>query len=64
MSEPNTQQETIDWSKTTWEGARREALRRWSQLPLERIIAAIEEMEELAAELHRDRPAQRSATDR
>lgn len=64
MSEPSTQQETIDWSKTTWEGARREALRRWSQLPLERIIAAIEEMEELAAELHRDRPAPRSATNR
>lgn len=54
----------IDWSKATWEGARREALRRWSQLPLERIIAAIEEMEELATELHRGRPPRRSATNR
>jgi hypothetical protein len=38
----------IDWSLTTWEGARREQLRRWSDLPLERIIMALEEMEELA----------------
>lgn len=41
----------IDWSLTTWEGARREQLRRWSQLPLERIVAALEEMEELAQRL-------------
>ena len=32
---------------TTWEGTRREELRRWSQLPLERIVAALEEMAEL-----------------
>lgn len=38
----------IDWSLTTWEGARREQLRRWAELPLERIILALEEMEELA----------------
>ncbi|GMR08805.1 MAG: hypothetical protein BMS9Abin26_1812 [Gammaproteobacteria bacterium] len=37
----------IDWTLTTWEGSRREALRRWAQLPLERIIAALEEMQEL-----------------
>ena len=37
----------IDWSLTTWEGARREQLRRWAALPLERVIAALEEMEEL-----------------
>ena len=37
----------IDWRLTTWEGARREQLRRWSQLPLERIVAALEEMAEL-----------------
>jgi hypothetical protein len=24
----------IDWSLTTWEGARREQLRRWAALPL------------------------------
>lgn len=41
----------IDWSVTTWEGARREQLRRWSELPLERIILALEEMEEIANRL-------------
>ena len=41
----------IDWSLTTWEGARREQMRRWSELPLERIILALEEMEELAKRL-------------
>jgi hypothetical protein len=38
----------IDWSLTTWEGSRREQLRRWAALPLERIVAALEEMEDLA----------------
>jgi hypothetical protein len=38
----------IDWSLTTWEGARREQLRRWAALPLERVIAALEEMDELS----------------
>ena len=37
----------IDWRLTTWEGARREQLRRWSQLPLERIGAALAETAEL-----------------
>jgi hypothetical protein len=39
----------IDWSLTTWEGARREQLRRWAALPLKNVIAALEEMEALAA---------------
>jgi hypothetical protein len=38
----------VDWRLTTWEGACREQLRRWAELPLERIIVAIEEMQELA----------------
>ena len=38
----------IDWSLTTWEGSRREQLRRWAALPLANIIAALEEMETLA----------------
>ena len=38
----------VDWRLTTWEGARREQLRRWAGLPLESIILALEEMEELA----------------
>ncbi len=41
-------QPAIDWRLTTWEGARREQLRRWAALPLERVILAIEEMQELA----------------
>lgn len=37
-----------EWEAATWEGARREELRRWAELPLERIVAAQEEMAELA----------------
>ncbi len=48
MTDPD---EGIDWSVTTWEGARREALRRWAALPLERIVAALEEMEALGEAL-------------
>lgn len=44
-------EDPIDWNLTTWEGSRREALRRWAALPLERIIAALEEMQELNATL-------------
>lgn len=39
---------TLDWELATWDGARREALRRWAQLPLECVIAALEEMQELS----------------
>jgi len=46
MPEANT--DDIDWSLTTWEGARREQLRRWAALPLERIVLTLEEMQELA----------------
>ena len=38
----------IDWQLTTWEGSRREQLRRWAALPLEQIIQAIADMGELA----------------
>lgn len=41
----------IDWSLTTWEGSLREQLRRWSELPLESIVLAQEEMQELADQL-------------
>lgn len=53
MSKPLPDElERFDWSVTTWEGSRREQLRRWAALPLERIIAAIEEMEDLTRALH------------
>lgn len=45
----------IDWRLTTWDGSRREQLRRWAALPLERIILAIEEMEDLAEHFRRIR---------
>lgn len=47
----------IDWSLTTWQGARREQLRRWAELPLDRIVSALEEMEDLANRLNLDRGA-------
>ncbi|MFN2399119.1 MAG: hypothetical protein ABR543_10850 [Gemmatimonadaceae bacterium] len=40
--------ERFDWRVTTWDGSRREQLRRWAALPLEQVIAALEEMAELA----------------
>ena len=38
----------IDCGLTMWDGARREQLRRWAALPLQRIVLALEEMPELA----------------
>jgi hypothetical protein len=51
MAEPQFQEDLIDWTLTTWEGARREQLRCWAELPLENVIAALEEMENVAAQL-------------
>ena len=42
----------IAWSLSTWEGARREQLRRWAELRLERIVRVLEEVRELAEWLH------------
>ena len=47
MPKNKNPEDNIDWSLTTWEGSRRESLRRWAKLPLEKIIAALEEMQEL-----------------
>jgi hypothetical protein len=52
MAENELRDTAIDWSLTTWQGARREQLRRWSELPLDRIVSALEEMEELAKRLN------------
>lgn len=41
----------FDWRQTSFEGARREQLRRWAQLPLEDVIRAIEEMQDIAEQL-------------
>ena len=40
--------DAVDWSLTTWEGARRLQLKRWAELPLERIVLALEEMQEIS----------------
>ena len=47
MDKSDDSDNNIDWTLTTWEGARREQVRCWAQLPLERIISALEEMQEL-----------------
>ena len=41
----------IDWSLTTWEGARREQMRRWKRMPLADMILALEEMRVLAEKI-------------
>jgi len=51
MSDVERQADIIDWSLTTWEGSRREQLRRWAALSLEEILLAQEEMQELAGKL-------------
>ena len=48
MSNNSVDDDTIDWSLTTWDGAEREKMRRWAALPLEQIIQAIEEMGKFA----------------
>lgn len=48
MSDLPPELRDVDWSLTTFEGAEREQRRRWAELPLDRIIASLEEMEELA----------------
>jgi hypothetical protein len=41
----------FDWGVTSFEGARREQLRRWAQMPREDTICAIEEMADIAQQL-------------
>ena len=43
------------WSTVTWEGARREQLRRWSQLTLREKFKAVEAMGDLARHFARSR---------
>jgi hypothetical protein len=56
MAETDQLDKIIDWRLTTWEGAQREQLRRWAELPLENIIRALEEMEQVAAQLAKSSP--------
>lgn len=41
----------IDWSLTTWEGSRREQLRRWCKLSVRERLLAVEEMADFARHL-------------
>jgi len=45
----------INWDITTWEGSRREQLRRWQALTLRERLQAAEDLGELAKRL-RDMP--------
>lgn len=47
----NRGEKEFDWGLTTWEGSRREQMRRWAQLPLEDAIRALEEMAKVADQL-------------
>ena len=49
MSEPDRR--SIDWSLTTWDGSRREQLRRAARLNLRERLEAVEEMARLAERL-------------
>ena len=51
MAEADKPKAAIDWRLTTWEGAQREQMRRWSELPLERMILALEEMRQISERL-------------
>lgn len=53
MPENEPPADGIDWRLTTWDGSRREQLRRWAALPLERVILAIEEMQDLTEHFQR-----------
>ena len=48
MPKHESRKPDFDWRVTTFEGSRREQLRRWAQLPLENILLAIEEMQDIA----------------
>ncbi len=51
MAKRSRDADAIDWRLTTWEGSRREQLRRWAALSLEEILRAQEEMADLAERL-------------
>lgn len=51
MPDAEKQAAPVDWNLTTWEGSRREQLRRWAALSLEEILLAQEEMQQIAERL-------------
>ncbi|MGD0253706.1 MAG: hypothetical protein ABSC01_13540 [Verrucomicrobiota bacterium] len=51
----------VSWESCTWEGARREQLRRWIELPLREKLKAVEEMGKVAGHFSRLRRREISA---
>ena len=49
---------TIDWSKTTFEGSRREQLRRWHALSLRQRLEALDQLSDLAGPLEQQKTGQ------
>ena len=49
MNEPSSPDE-VNWNLTTFEGGRREQIRRWSELTFDEILRAQEEMANIATE--------------
>jgi hypothetical protein len=56
MQTDDAETDAIDWSLTTWDGARREQMRRWSRMPLAAMILALEKMQVLAEKLSQSSP--------
>lgn len=48
MQSKDAPNDEIDWSLTTYDGARREQIRRAREMSLVEIVTALEEMEQLA----------------
>jgi len=51
---------TIDWSKTTFEGSRREQLRRWCALTLRQRLEALDRLSDLAAPFEQPKTGQKA----
>ena len=54
----------IDWSLTTWEGSRREQLRRWRTLTLRERLQSLEDMADLAEHFRQMRETEKLSAGR
>lgn len=48
MPDDKRRSSEFNWRVSSFEGARREQLRRWARLPLERLLLVTKEMQDLA----------------
>ena len=51
---------TIDWSKTTFEGSRREQLRRWRKLTVRQRLEALDRLSDLAGPFDQPKTGQKA----